>query len=157
MMGAEPRSRASMQAWIHPATAWSLLYSPQSTVGSILSVPLHSGLLPKTAFSGYAVHARRGPGPVLAPVLPGFQIRVEKLYQSSKKSAPSPRKPASTAASMSASLVSSVTARPRKSSWWTMERRRRYTYPADAKKCDSEVTGQDVTRNVTGQDVTRMK
>jgi hypothetical protein len=69
-----------MQAWIYPATAWSLLYSPQSTVGSILSVPLHSGLLPNTVFSVYAVHARSGPGPVLALVLPGFRILVEKLY-----------------------------------------------------------------------------
>jgi hypothetical protein len=69
-----------MQAWIHPATARSLLYSPKSTVGSILSVPLNSWLLPKTTISGYTVCALRGPGPVLAPVLPGFQIRVEKLY-----------------------------------------------------------------------------
>ena len=69
-----------MQAWIHPATALSLLYSPQSTLGSILSVPFHSWLLPNTVFSGYAVRAQGGPGLVLAPVLPGFRILVEKLY-----------------------------------------------------------------------------
>ncbi len=41
------RSQAWIEAWIHPATALSLLYSTQSIVGRILSVPLHCRLLQK--------------------------------------------------------------------------------------------------------------
>jgi hypothetical protein len=82
-MGAEAcpaRSRARIQAEFIPLQQ-SLLYSlsPQSTVGSILSMPLHSWLLPKTAFGCYAVRAGRDPGPVLAPVLPEFRIWVKSF------------------------------------------------------------------------------
>jgi hypothetical protein len=74
------RCRACILAWIHSASTLSLLNSSLSTAGSILRRNQCLSIAVCFQIRRYAARALRGPGPALAPVLPGRRIRVDTLY-----------------------------------------------------------------------------
>jgi hypothetical protein len=71
---------AFLVAWIHSASTQSLLNSSLPTAGSILRCNQCLSITVCFQIRRYAALALLGPGPALAPVLPGRRIRVDMLY-----------------------------------------------------------------------------
>jgi hypothetical protein len=82
------RSRACILAWIHPTTARSLLYSSQSTAGSIVWLNQCLSIASCFQIRHCAVRARHGPTPMLAAVLPPLPPSISLVSSSCHHSHP---------------------------------------------------------------------